>query len=137
MPPESMINANLTGSLYCPSNGVTVPISGHWGKVVHIDGLGQCNYQMTLDSVNGYKPRFSPWLFEFTQVSDQSLRFDALYRSPIDTEPLQTLGGVSVEIFHDAIYHARQMTLGRDVVYVGSTSIPLDKEPPERDGVCD
>ncbi|MCC2525587.1 DUF1592 domain-containing protein [Vibrio coralliilyticus] len=128
-PPESIKNADLTGLLYCPSNGQTVPILGHWGKVVHIDNLDQCHYQMTLDSVDGYKPRFSPWVFEFTQASAQNLRFDALYRAPIDTAPLQALGGITVDIFHDAIYHARQMALGRDVVYVGAGAIPFHKEP--------
>ncbi len=128
-PPPELQAEPLTGELYCPADGSSTPISATWGETVHIDGLKECSYQLTLDSVAGYLPRFSPWLFDYVAEESREIEFNALYRAPLAVDELLPLGGIEVSVYKDGVYQARQMVMGNNVIYVGSTPIPLDTDP--------
>lgn len=128
-PPQELQGQRLTGSLYCPIDGNSLTVSGSWGEEVHIDGLIECPYQLTLENVGGYLPRYSPWVIDYTNEESRELSYEALYRAPLSLEQLLPLGGVEVSLYRDGIYQARQMSMGNNVIYVGSTPIPLDSDP--------
>lgn len=128
-PPSELSTQELTGELYCPSTEERIKIRGSWGETVYTDELKECQYQLILDEVSGYLPRFSPWLVDFTKNEEREVSIDALYRAPIKTDALFPLGDVNVDLFAEGVYQARALAQGDNIIFVGSSGIKLDHDP--------
>ncbi|WEM44096.1 PQQ-dependent sugar dehydrogenase (plasmid) [Photobacterium sp. DA100] len=124
--PAEGIEPFVTGQLW--RDGHRYPVNGKWGEEVTIDGLPKGEYQLTLDNVDGYMPRFMPQLIRLEHDADSAEK-EISYRQPIALDKLHGLPGVSVDIFATGLYQPRQMVEGNGVVYVGSSAIPLDSDP--------
>ncbi|MXR69592.1 hypothetical protein GNT65_13055 [Shewanella sp. JBTF-M18] len=126
-PAAAVDDSAVTGSLYHFISGSRIPFSGRWGESLTLDNLPNGKYQLTLDTIEGYVPRLLPKVIE---ISDNNLSVEqtVLYRAPIEVNELSPLPGVQVELFSQGLFQPRQMAMGNQVLYVGSSAIPVDNE---------
>ncbi|QYJ89857.1 LamG-like jellyroll fold domain-containing protein [Shewanella halotolerans] len=130
LPPSPAVavnDAEITGSLYHFASGSHIPFSGGWGESLTLDNLPNGKYQLTLDTIAGYVPRLLPKVIEISDANP-SVQQAVLYRDPIEVNELSPLPGVQVELFSQGLFQPRQMAMGNQVLYVGSSAIPVDNE---------
>jgi glucose/arabinose dehydrogenase len=113
----------LAGVLRCP-NQPPIAITGTWGETKVIDDLSECDYQLILDANETVVPLNTPAMIKYTVAEGQQQTFTAAYRRQMDLGQLLPLPGLHVELFAQGVYQPRQMTLGGNVLYVGSSAIP-------------
>ncbi|QYJ89855.1 LamG-like jellyroll fold domain-containing protein [Shewanella halotolerans] len=126
-PAAAVDNIPVTGSLFHFASQVRIPFSGSWGESLMLDNLPDGKYQLTLDTVAGYVPRMLPKVLELSAATPSVVQ-GVLYRDPIAVEQLSPLPGVEVELYSQGLFQPRQMVMGNNVLYVGSSAIPLDSE---------
>lgn len=115
----------VTGTLRCSTNTVdTHTFSGQWGQSINVDGLTFCDYLLVMDVVDGNAPVNAPVKVRFKESERQVVTYDVRYKAPVDTSQLLALPKVKVDLFAQGVLQARQMTLGKNMLYVGSSSIP-------------
>lgn len=112
---------SVTGTLIC--KGESLPVSGNSQEPLEITGLKQCDYQLVMDVSEGYAPLNTPRMIKFSGPEGQQQVADVVYRRPVDMSQLKALPGYKVELFAQGIRQPRQMAMGKDVLYVGSSSI--------------
>lgn len=116
-------NTALTGFLRCP-NEPAIPISGTWGETKVIDGLVECDYQLILNANDEVVPLNTPAMVKYAAAEGQQQTFNVKYRRQMALGQLLPLPGLHVELFAQGVYQPRQMALGENVLYVGSSAIP-------------
>ena len=115
----------LSGVLRCPLEpGHDLPIHATWGETVTIDKLPPCNYQLIVNAAGGYRPLKTPAVIAVTEPKGQEVHFEVQFAPPFPIEKLRALPGVRVEIFARGLIQPRQMAMGDNVLYVGSSAIP-------------
>lgn len=126
--PQALKNAGkaaLTGVLRCPlTPGHDIAVQGTWGETLHIDKLSPCDYQLIMDPIEGYRPQKTPAIVNFAEANGQEITFELGYDPPFPIEKLAALPGLKVEVFALGLIQPRQMALGNNVLYVGSSAIP-------------
>lgn len=127
--PDSSLEGELvTGHLINSETGELWPVSGVWGSQQTLDNLPVAQYQLVMQPSQDYVPYNTPVVLEVENASNTS--FEMTYRPPIDVDKLSALPGVKIELFHQGLYQPRQMALGHNVLYVGSSAIPIDGDAP-------
>ncbi|WP_219064038.1 DUF1592 domain-containing protein [Pseudomonas sp. UMAB-08] len=112
----------VTGTLRCKDE--SLPISGNSGAPLEITGLKRCDYQLVMDTSEGYAPLNTPKIIKFSEEDGQHQDINVVYRRPVDVGQLSTLPGYNVELFAQGMIQPRQMAMGKNVLYVGSSAIP-------------
>ncbi|QWP75347.1 DUF1592 domain-containing protein [Lysobacter sp. K5869] len=112
----------VTGTLRC--KGEETPISGTWGTGIRVDALKRCDYHLTLNPIDGRLPLTSPAQVTFTHDAGERRDLLVEYRPELKVDKLRTIPGMKIEVFAQGLRQPRQMTMGKGVLYVGSSAIP-------------
>jgi len=112
---------SVSGVLRCKDQDI--PISGQAGSTVELKDLGKCDYTLVMNASEGYLPLTTPQIIKFTAESDQHESVTVAYRRPIAMDQLKPLPGYKIELFATGMIQPRQMALGKNVLYVGSSAI--------------
>lgn len=115
----------ITGTVRCVGNNPAVrSFTGGWGQSITVDDLGRCDYQLYIEGVGGQLPLNTPALLPFTETAGQVITFEAAFRPEVPLEDLVLAPGVTIEVFATGLLQPRQMAMGANVLYVGSSAIP-------------
>lgn len=120
--PQARRDLEVSGVLRC--NAQAIPFSGRSDQVLTLTDLAPCKYAVIMDAAQGYLPLTTPTVVEFMPGQSQKLSLEVKYRQPLDLTQLLTLPGVKVELFATGLSQPRQMVMGNNVLYVGSSAIP-------------
>lgn len=118
-------DAPLVGELRCPLEpGNPLPLQAAWGEVVTIDKLPPCNYQLIVNAPHGYRAVKTPTVVVITEPKGQDVHVELQFVAPFPIARLKALPGLKVEVFAHSLVQPRQMAIGKNVLYVGSSAIP-------------
>lgn len=124
-PPTQIGDKPIKGVLRCPLQPQNdLPLQGTWGDTLVIDKLPPCNYQLIMNAPEGYRPLKTPWIISITEARGQEVSFALQFAPPFPVEKLKAFPGVKLEVFAIGLVQPRQMAMGHDVLYVGSSAIP-------------
>lgn len=115
------VPAPLSGVLRCKDE--SHPISSV-GMPIRIEGLKRCDYQLIMEASEHYSPLSTPQIIKFSGDDGEHQDVDVVYRHKVDVSKLSTLPGYKIELFAEGLIQPRQMAMGNNVLYVGSSSIP-------------
>lgn len=115
------VPAPLSGVLRCKDE--SHPISSV-GMPIRIEGLKRCDYQLIMEASEHYSPLSTPQIIKFSGDDGEHQDVDVVYRRKVDVSKLSTLPGYKIELFAEGLIQPRQMAMGNNVLYVGSSSIP-------------
>ncbi|QXH47323.1 DUF1592 domain-containing protein [Pseudomonas xanthosomatis] len=120
--PQPQRNLQVTGLLRCKDE--EIPFSTPADQELTLSDLKPCRYDLIVNEAQGYLPLNTPTRIEFTEGKPEKISLDVKFRQPLDLNQLITLPGVKVEVFASGISQPRQMVMGNNVLYVGSSAIP-------------
>jgi glucose/arabinose dehydrogenase len=112
----------LTGTLRCKAEEIS--ISAKASETIHLDNLKACDYQLVMNSADGYIPLNTPRIVTFKEAQGAEQAVTVKYRPPVDVSKLSGLPGIKIELFAQGLIQPRQMAMGKNVLYVGSSAIP-------------
>ncbi|VVP77143.1 hypothetical protein PS918_01960 [Pseudomonas fluorescens] len=112
----------VTGTLRCKAEEIA--ISAKADETIHLDDLKACDYQLVMNSADGYIPLNTPRMVSFKEDKGEEQEFTVKYRPPVDLRRLSGLPGIKIELFAQGLVQPRQMVMGKNVLYVGSSAIP-------------
>ena len=112
----------VTGVLRC--QGEEIPISARSGETIHLDNLKACDYQLVMNVANGFVPLNTPRIVSFRRDEGEEQSITLKYRPPVQVGKLSGLPGIKIELFAQGLIQPRQMAMGKNVLYVGSSAIP-------------
>ncbi|MNQ14239.1 hypothetical protein D3C85_271850 [compost metagenome] len=112
----------VTGVLRC--NAEEIPISAKASETIHFDNLKACDYQLVMNVADGYIPLNTPRIVAFKQAEGDEQTVTVKYRPPVEVGKLSGLPGIKIELFAQGLIQPRQMAMGKNVLYVGSSAIP-------------
>jgi glucose/arabinose dehydrogenase len=112
----------VTGVLRCKADAI--PISAKSGETVHLDNLKACDYQLVMNVADGFVPLNTPRIISFQRNEGEEQAVTLKYRPPVQVSKLSGLPGIKIELFAQGLIQPRQMAMGKNVLYVGSSAIP-------------
>ncbi|WP_085724891.1 DUF1592 domain-containing protein [Pseudomonas sp. R37(2017)] len=112
----------VTGTLRCKAEEIS--ISAKASETIHLDNLKACDYQLVMNSADGYIPLNTPRIVSFKEAQGAEQAVTVKYRPPVDVSKLSGLPGIKIELFAQGLVQPRQMAMGKNVLYVGSSAIP-------------
>lgn len=112
----------VTGTLRCKAEEIA--ISAKANETIHLDNLKACDYQLVMNSTDGYIPLNTPRIVTFKEAQGAEQAVTVKYRPPVDVSKLSGLPGIKIELFAQGLVQPRQMAMGKNVLYVGSSAIP-------------
>lgn len=112
----------VTGVLRCKADAI--PISAKSGETVHLDNLKACDYQLVMNVADGFVPLNTPRIISFQSNEGEEQAVTLKYRPPVQVSKLSGLPGIKIELFAQGLIQPRQMAMGKNVLYVGSSAIP-------------
>lgn len=112
----------VTGTLRCKAEEIA--ISAKANETIHLDNLKACDYQLVMNSADGYIPLNTPRIVSFKEAQGEEHAVAVKYRPPVEVSKLSGLPGIKVELFAQGLVQPRQMAMGKNVLYVGSSAIP-------------
>lgn len=112
----------LTGVLRCKAEDI--PISVKANETLRLDQLKACDYQLVMNVADGFVPLNTPRIVSFKQDAGEEQVVEVKYRPPVDVAKLNGLPGIKIELFAQGLIQPRQMAMGKNVLYVGSSAIP-------------
>ena len=112
----------LTGVLRCKTE--EIPISAKASDTLHLDNLKACDYQLVMNVAGGFVPLNTPRIISFKQAEGDEQAVTVKYRPPVEVAKLSGLPGIKIELFAQGLIQPRQMAMGKNVLYVGSSAIP-------------
>ncbi|WP_223543542.1 DUF1592 domain-containing protein [Pseudomonas sp. GL-B-12] len=112
----------VTGTLRCKAEEIS--ISAKANETIHLDNLKACDYQLVMNSTDGYIPLNTPRIVTFKAAQGAEQAVTVKYRPPVDVSKLSGLPGIKIELFAQGLIQPRQMAMGKNVLYVGSSAIP-------------
>lgn len=115
----------LKGVLRCPLEpGNELPLKATWGEELTIDRLPPCHYELIVNAPDGFRPLKTPAIVSITEAKGQQVYYDLEFGPPFPIDKLTALPGIKLEVFAYGLSQPRQMAMGNDVLYVGSSAIP-------------
>ncbi|MBB3228246.1 glucose/arabinose dehydrogenase [Luteibacter sp. Sphag1AF] len=126
-PRETGHPENVSGVLRC--EGEEHPFTAKWGDPIHIDKLKKCNYSLVMNAGEGYTPMNTPVMVPFTDDAAQEIKQAVTYRRSFDLATLSPLPGVKVELYAQGLLQPRQMALGKNTLFVGSSWLSVYATP--------
>ncbi len=121
-PGVSRADQVVTGVLRCKTE--EIPVSAKAGETIHLDGLKACDYQLVMNVADGYVPLNTPRIVSFKRDEGEEQAVTLKYRPPVLVDKLSGLPGIKIELFAQGLIQPRQMAMGKNVLYVGSSAIP-------------
>lgn len=121
-PGVSRLDQVVTGVLRCKAEDI--PVSGKSGDTIHIDNLKACDYQLVMNVADGFVPLNTPRIVSFASAEGEEQALTVKYRPPVNVAALSGLPGIKIELFAQGLIQPRQMAMGKNVLYVGSSAIP-------------
>ncbi|NWE19416.1 DUF1592 domain-containing protein [Pseudomonas sp. P7548] len=112
----------VTGVLRCKAD--EIPISAKSGETIHFDNLKACDYQLVMNVADGFVPLNTPRIVSFLREEGEEHAVTLKYRPPVRADKLSGLPGIKIELFAQGLIQPRQMAMGKNVLYVGSSAIP-------------
>lgn len=112
----------VTGTLRCKAEEIS--ISAKANETIHLDNLQACDYQLVMNSADGYIPLNTPRIVSFKEAQRTEQTVTVKYRPPVEVSKLSGLPGIKIELFAQGLIQPRQMAMGKNVLYVGSSAIP-------------
>ena len=112
----------VTGTLRCKAEEIA--ISAKADETLHLDNLKACDYQLVMDSAAGFIPLNTPRVVSFHEAQGEEQALLIKYRPPVQVSKLKGLPGISIELYAQGLIQPRQMAMGKNVLYVGSSAIP-------------
>ena len=112
----------VTGVLRCKAEDI--PISAKSGETVHLDNLKACDYQLVMNVADGFVPLNTPRIVSFRRNEGEEQAVTLKYRPPVQVGKLSGLPGIKISLFAQGLIQPRQMAMGKNVLYVGSSAIP-------------
>lgn len=112
----------VTGVLRCKAEDI--PISAKSGETVHLDNLKACDYQLVMNVADGFVPLNTPRIVSFRRNEGEEQAVTLKYRPPVEVGKLSGLPGIKISLFAQGLIQPRQMAMGKNVLYVGSSAIP-------------
>lgn len=112
----------LTGTLRCKAEEIA--ISAKANETFHLDNLKACDYQLVMNTADGYSPLNTPRIISFKEAQGEEQAVTVKYRPPVEVSKLSGLPGIKIELFAQGLIQPRQMAMGNNVLYVGSSAIP-------------
>jgi glucose/arabinose dehydrogenase len=112
----------VTGVLRCKAE--EIPISAKSGETIHLDNLKACDYQLVMNVADGFVPLNTPRIVSFLRNEGEEKTVTLKYRPPVQVGKLSGLPGIKIELFAQGLIQPRQMAMGKNVLYVGSSAIP-------------
>jgi glucose/arabinose dehydrogenase len=112
----------VTGTLRCKAEEIA--ISAKANETIHLDNLKACDYQLVMNSADGYIPLNTPRIVSFKEAQGAEQTVAVKYRPPVEVSKLNGLPGIKIELFAQGLIQPRQMAMGKNVLYVGSSAIP-------------
>lgn len=122
VPGVSRADQVLTGVLRCKAE--EIPISVKANETLHLDQLKACDYQLVMNVADGFVPLNTPRIVSFKQDTGEEQAIEVKYRPPVEVGKLHGLPGIKIELFAQGLIQPRQMAMGKNVLYVGSSAIP-------------
>lgn len=122
LPGVSRADQMVTGVLRCKAEDI--PISAKSGETIHIDNLKACDYQLVMNVAEGFVPLNTPRIVSFNRAEGEEQAVTLKYRPPVEVGKLSGLPGIKIELFAEGLIQPRQMAMGKNVLYVGSSAIP-------------
>ncbi|MGO4004844.1 DUF1592 domain-containing protein [Pseudomonas fluorescens] len=122
VPGVSRADQVLTGVLRCKAE--EIPISIKANETLHLDQLKACDYQLVMNVADGFVPLNTPHIVSFKQDAGEEQTVEVKYRPPVEVDKLHGLPGIKIELFAQGLIQPRQMAMGKNVLYVGSSAIP-------------
>jgi glucose/arabinose dehydrogenase len=114
----------VSGTLRCGGPNPQIrTFSGAWGHPINVDELGRCEYQLFINASGKQLPRNTPVVIPMTESQGQQVTFEPVFHEPVDVDQLVLAPGIKISVFATGLRQPRQMALGKDVLYVGSSSI--------------
>jgi glucose/arabinose dehydrogenase len=112
----------VTGTLRCKAEEIA--ISAKANETTHLDNLKACDYQLVMNGADGYLPLNTPRIVSFKETQGDEQTVTVKYRPPVEVGKLSGLPGIKIEVFAQGLIQPRQMAMGKNVLYVGSSAIP-------------
>lgn len=112
----------VTGVLRCKAEEIA--ISAKANETIHLDNLKACDYQLVMNTADGFSPLNTPRIISFKEPQGEEQAVTVKYRPPVDVSKLSGLPGIKIELFAQGLIQPRQMAMGKNVLYVGSSAIP-------------
>jgi glucose/arabinose dehydrogenase len=112
----------VTGTLRCKAEEIA--ISAKANETIHLDNLKACDYQLVMNSADGYITLNTPLIVPFKEAQGEEQTVTVKYRPPVEVSKLSGLPGIKIELFAQGLVQPRQMAMGKNVLYVGSSAIP-------------
>jgi len=112
----------VTGVLRCKAEEIA--ISAKANETLHLDNLKACDYQLVMNTADGFSPLNTPRIVSFKEPQGEEQAVTVKYRPPVEVNKLSGLPGIKIELFAQGLIQPRQMAMGKDVLYVGSSAIP-------------
>lgn len=112
----------VTGTLRCKAEEIAISATAN--ETIHLDNLKACDYQLVMNSADGYIPLNTPRIVSFKEAQGEEQAVTVKYRPPVDVNKLSGLPGIKIELFAQGLVQPRQMAMGKNVLYVGSSAIP-------------
>ena len=112
----------VTGVLRCKAE--ERPISAKSGETIHLDDLKACDYQLVMNVADGFVPLNTPRIVSFKRNEGEEQAVTLKYRPPVQVGKLSGLPGIKIRLFAQGLIQPRQMAMGKNVLYVGSSAIP-------------
>ena len=122
VPGVSRADQVLTGVLRCKAE--EIPISVKANETLRLDQLKACDYQLVMNVADGFVPLNTPRIVSFKQDTGEEQAVEVKYRPPVEVDKLHGLPGIKIELFAQGLIQPRQMAMGKNVLYVGSSAIP-------------
>lgn len=123
-PPGASIDT-ITGTLRCPGANASIrSFSGKWAETVNVDELDRCDYQLYIAASGNQVPLNTPAILPLIETEKQVVTFIPQFRKQVDLDALVLAPGIKISIFATGLLQPRQMAMGKNVLYVGSSSIP-------------
>lgn len=122
LPGVSRADQVVTGVLRCKAE--EIPISAKSGETVHLDNLKACDYQLVMNVADGFVPLNTPRIVSFLRNEGEEQAVTLKYRPPVQVGKLSGLPGIKISLFAQGLIQPRQMAMGKNVLYVGSSAIP-------------
>ncbi|WP_322616213.1 DUF1592 domain-containing protein [Pseudomonas sp. BIC9C] len=122
VPGVARADQRVTGTLRCKAEEIA--ISAKANETIHLDNLKACDYQLVMNSADGYIPLNTPRIVSFKEAQGTEQTVTVKYRPPVDVSKLSGLPGIKIELFAEGLIQPRQMAMGKNVLYVGSSAIP-------------
>lgn len=112
----------VTGTLRCKAEEIAISATAN--ETIHLDNLKACDYQLVMNSADGYIPLNTPRIVSFKEAQGEEQTVTVKYRPPVEVSKLSGLPGIKIELFAQGLVQPRQMAMGKNVLYVGSSAIP-------------